>query len=70
MAGLAAGTLTSRMVAMPIVMAFLGTWGSPKKSLAASTRVTLSRYTPRVRVSLADLQGFWISLSTQPETLR
>ncbi len=41
-----------------MVMAFLGTWGSPKKSLAASTRVTLSRYTPRVRVSLADLQAF------------
>ena len=40
-----------------MVMAFPGTWGSPKKSLAASTRVTLSRYTALVRVSLADLHG-------------
>ena len=57
MTALAASTPTSRIVATPIVMAFLGTCTSPKKSLAASTRVTLSRYTARVRVWLADLQG-------------
>ena len=43
-------------MATPIVMAFLGTCCALKKSLAASTRVTLSRYTARVRVSLPDLQ--------------
>lgn len=59
-----------------MVTAFLGTWGSPKKSLAASTRVTLSRYTARVRVYLADLQGPWlfypscVQLIRSPMTMR
>ena len=66
MAAHAARAPTSRIVATPMVMAFLGTCCSPKKSLAASTRVTLSRYTARVRVSLADLQEVELSLSALP----
>ena len=49
-----------------MVMAFLGTCCSPKKSLAASTRVTLSRYTARVRVLLADLREDELLLSALP----
>lgn len=39
-----------------MVMALRGTCCSPKKSLAASSRVTRSRYTARVRLSRPDLQ--------------
>jgi hypothetical protein len=38
-----------------MVSARRGTWRSPKKSLAASSRVTLSSHTSRVRLSRADL---------------
>ena len=44
-----------RMVATPMVSALRGTWRSPKKSLAASSRVTASSHTSRVRLSLLDL---------------
>ena len=38
------------MVATPMVMAWLGTFSSPKNPLAASRRVMLSRVTVRVRL--------------------
>jgi hypothetical protein len=44
--------MTFRIVEIPIVMALRGTCCSPKKSLAASRRVTRSRYTALVRLSL------------------
>ena len=47
---------------MPMVMALLGTCSSPKKSLAASTRVTLSKYTALVRVCLSDLRSTMASV--------
>ena len=44
----------SRILATPIVMAWLGTFSSPKKPAAASRRVMLSRVTMRVREVLGD----------------
>ena len=43
----------SRIVPTPIVIARRGTFSSPKKSLAASIRVTRSSVISRVRLSLA-----------------
>ena len=51
---------------MPMVMALLGTCGSPKKSLAASTRVTLSKYTALVRVCFSDL---WSTMASVPSSV-
>ena len=48
---------TCRMVPTPMVSARRGTCRSPKKSAAASRRVTLSSHTSRVRLSLLDLHG-------------
>ena len=52
----------SRIVATPIVTASRGTYSSPKKSAAASRRVTASSVTRRVRLSAPDpgsLKPMW-----------